>query len=226
MEKEVKAKILQDAIIVAGHPRSGTSLACQLVESAGVEFPSDFDGDEYNRAGYYEIEKSKKLSKKLIKEAMTIKNTIKMNKIVSRLNDCTEIAGLKLVRIPAIFFYKHVAKNLQTVFVYRNPVDVKASLLRRGISKFEPDWFKNNNALIAARENIENSIVISYESLLAGKEYVQEAFQSLGLKINLNLIKQGERTQQHSRVVVSKKEELLYERLQEMEKESCKGGKK
>jgi len=51
----VKPKILKDVVIVAGHPRSGTSLACQLVESAGVKFPSDFEGDEYNKSGYYEL---------------------------------------------------------------------------------------------------------------------------------------------------------------------------
>lgn len=219
MGKGVKAKVLQNAVIVAGHPRSGTSLACQLVESGGVEFPSDFKGDEYNSAGYYEIEKSKKLSKKLIKEAMTVKNTVKMNKIVSRLNDCSGIAGLKLVRIPAIFFYRHVAKDLRVVFVYRNPADVRASLLRRGISKFEPGWFENNNALVAAYENIEKSIIVSYESLLGGQDSVYEAFDKLNLEMDLSLIKNDERTQQHSRVVVDERDERLYKQLQQLEAE-------
>src|SRR6056297_2313443 len=100
MGNDIRAKILKDAVIVAGHPRSGTSLACQLVESAGIEFPSDYDADEYNQAGYYELEINKKLTKKLLKEAMTVKNTIKMNKIVDKLNDCKKAAGLKIVRIP------------------------------------------------------------------------------------------------------------------------------
>ena len=217
---DIKAKVLKDAVIVAGHPRSGTSLACQLVESAGVDFPSDFTGDEYNQGGYYELEINKKLTKSLIKEAMTVKNTIKLNKIVDRLNNCSTTSGLKIVRIPAVFFYKYIARNLRCVFIFRNPADVKASQLRRGISRFKPDWFENNNALIAAYENIEDSIIISYESLLVGREGVKKVFSDIGLDIDYNLIKGSERTQKKSEVVISRDEERLYERLKELEEEN------
>ncbi|ACL70983.1 sulfotransferase family protein [Halothermothrix orenii] len=222
MNDDIKVKILKDAVIVAGHPRSGTSLACQLVESAGVKFPSDFAGDDYNKGGYYELALSKDLSKRLIKKAMTVENTIDMNKIIERLNSCRGTAGLKIVRIPAIFFYRHVARNLKAVFVYRNPADVKASLFRRGISGFSPGWLENNNALIAAYENIENSIVVSYESLLSGKEWVKQGFQKLGLDVDLDLVKKEERTQQRSRVLVTAEEEKMYQILQELERESCR----
>lgn len=220
MNQEIRAKILEKGVIVGGHPRSGTSLVCQLVESAGIEFPSDFEGDEYNEAGYYELDASKELSKKLIEKAMTVENTIKMNQIVEKLNNCENTGGLKIVRIPAIFFYLHVARELKTVFVYRNPADVKASLLRRGISSFEPDWFENNNALIAAHENIENSVIISYETLLKGDSKIKEIFSKIGLNIDLNLIKDQRRTQFSSNVVISKKEERLYKKLKELERNS------
>ncbi len=217
---DIKAKVLKDAVIVAGHPRSGTSLACQLVESAGVEFPSDYDADEYNQGGYYELEMNKKLTKDLIKEAMTVKNTIKMNKIVDKLNNCATAGGLKILRIAAVFFYRHVARNLRCVFIFRNPADVKASQLRRGISSFKPDWFENNNALIAAYENIKDSIIISYESLLAGKKEIKDVFAKIGLGIDFNIIEGSERTQQQSRVVVTEEEKELYRRLQQLEEES------
>ncbi|MFW6007073.1 MAG: hypothetical protein ACOC4G_04315 [Bacillota bacterium] len=218
MNDEIRAKILKKGVIVGGHPRSGTSLACQLVESAGVEFPSDFVGDEYNQAGYYELEASKELTKKLIEKAMTVENTLKMNKIIDRLNDC-KVGGLKIVRIPAIFFYLHVARKLKTVFIFRNPADVKASLLRRGISRFEPDWFENNNALIAAHENIENSIIISYERLLKGDQKIKKVFSKIGLNIDLNLIQNQQRTQARSSIVISNKEKKLYDRLKKLEEE-------
>lgn len=219
--EEVGVKILKNAVIVSGHPRSGTSLACQLVESAGVEFPSDFEGDEYNREGYYEMALSKKVSRNLIEKAMTIENTIEMNKVIDRLNACQGVAGLKLVRIPAIFFYNHVASNLRAVFIFRNPADVKASMLRRGISSFSLDWFENNNAIIAAYENIDNSIIISYESILEQKPWVKQGFKKLGLEVDPGLIKPAQRTQNRSRMLVTEKEQRLYELLQELEKESC-----
>ncbi|MFW6381601.1 MAG: hypothetical protein ACOCZ3_03570, partial [Bacillota bacterium] len=159
----------------------------------------------------------KKLSKNLIDKAMTVKNTIKLNKIVDRLNQEQGPSGLKLVRIPAIFFYRHIIKKIKAVFIYRNPADVRASLLRRGISSFEPDWFENNNALIAAHENIEDSILISYESLLKGEAGVGEAFASLGLKVNFDIIEKDQRTQKHSQIVLTDREQRLYERLQELE---------
>lgn len=217
MSDNIKAKILNDCVIVSGHPRSGTSLACQLVESAGVNFPSDFKGDQYNKSGYYELENSKKLSKKLINKAMTVKNTIKMNQIVDKLNNCQGVSGLKLVRIPAIFFYKHIVNKLKVVFIFRNPADVKASMLKRGISRFEPNWFENNNALIAAYENIENSILLSFETLFDKKERVKKLFKSINLDVDLSFIKKEERSQKESKIVLEDRELKLYETLKELE---------
>nr|AGF93603.1 chromosome segregation ATPase-like protein [uncultured organism] len=217
MTENIKAKVLQNSVIVSGHPRSGTSITCQLVESAGVHFPSDYEGDEYNESGYYELEISKDLSKKLIEKAMTIKNTIKMNQVIEKLNEDKGLSGLKLVRIPALFFYRHVADNLKAVFIFRNPADVKASMLRRGISSFEPDWFINNNALIAAYENIEDSILLSYETLLTEREKVKKLFQKIDLEIDASLIKTGQRSQKHSNIVLEDREIRLYEKLKELE---------
>jgi len=222
LSEDIKAKILRDTVIVSGHPRSGTSITCQLVESAGIKFPSDYEGDEYNASGYYELEVSKDLSKKLIEKAMTIKNTIKINQVIEKLNTEKGVSGLKLVRIPAIFFYRHLADKIRAVFIFRNPADVRASLLRRGISSFTPTWFDNNNALIAAYENIPNSILISYESLLSKNDGVKELFKKIDLDIDLSLIKTGQRSQKHSKIILKDKEIRLYERLKELESENLK----
>lgn len=212
---------LEKSVIVAGHPRSGTSLACQLVESGGVFFPSDFEGDQYNQAGYYEMEESKEVSKLLLKEAMTEENTEKMNAVIKRLNDKQGWSGLKLVRVPAIFFYRHVAKKIKMVGVFRKPSNVKASLFKRGISEFPLSWMKNANALIAAYENIERSILISYESLLEEAPHVEEGFEKIGIDFDKTIIDSDQQTQQDSRVFVTEHERRLYERLKELERESC-----
>lgn len=217
LTENIKAKVLNNSVIVGGHPRSGTSITCQLVESAGIHFPSDYEGDQYNKSGYYELEISKDLSKKLIQKAMTIKNTIKMNQVIEKLNAEQGLSGLKLVRLPAIFFYRHLADNLKAVFIFRNPADVKASMFRRGISSFEPDWFNNNNALIAAYENIENSIILSYETLLSDKDKVKRLFKKIDLDIDISLIETNRRSQKSSKLVLKEHEIKLYERLKELE---------
>lgn len=217
----VDAVMLQKSVIVAGHPRSGTSLACQLVESAGVDFPSDFEGDDYNQAGYYELEQSKELSKELIDEAMTEDNTETMNNLVRRLNDLDGFSGLKIVRIPALFFYRHIAKQLKVVFVYRHPADVKASLLKRGIGGFPIPWLENNNAIIAGYENIEDSIILSYQSLLKKADHVQEGFDRLGLDVDMSIVSRDQQTQKNSRMYIPEDDMNLYQRLNELEQESC-----
>ena len=218
----IMPKVLKNGILVVGHPRSGTSLACQLLESAGVRFLSDLGADQYNKAGYFELEQAKELEKKLLEKAMTDETITELNHVVDRLNNIEGLSGLKIVHIPALFFYRHIAKNIRVVFVFRNPADAKSSMLRRGISQFKLNWFDNNNALIAAHENMPKSIVVSYESLLAKREGILRAFKKIGLTVDLNRIRETERTQKNSRIVLTTDEEKLYRLLQKLEKESCR----
>lgn len=217
----VEALTQKNAVYVCGHPRSGTSTACQVVESAGVKFPSDFEGDEYNKAGYYELELAKQLESRLMKEAMTDSNTADLNTITQKLNAIEGVAGLKVVRIAAVFFYRHISKNPRAVFIFRHPADVKASMYRRGISEFWPGWVENNNALIAAHENFQNSIVISYESLIEKRSHIKRGFEKIGLNVDLNVVRAAEQTQKNSRVYCTEDELNLYKLLQKLEKQSC-----
>lgn len=218
--QDVAPIVLQNGIIVAGHPRSGTSLTCRLVESAGVNFPSDIGADAYNKDGYFELSTAKELEKKLIDHAMIDENIMEMNKVVKMLNDTKGLTGLKIVHIPSLFFYKHIAKNLRVVFVFRNPSDSMSSMLRRGISQFKLSWFENNNALIAAHENMPKSIVLSYESLMEGRPGVKKAFKKLGFTVDLGVVKKDHRTQANSRMIMTADEARLYKYLKKLEKKS------
>jgi len=215
-KKEINPIVLQNGIFVAGHPRSGTSLACQLLESAGVEFPSDLGADQYNKEGYFELSYAKELEKKLLDHAMTEENILELNKVTRTLNSTKGLAGLKIVHIPSIFYYRHIAKNLRVVFIFRNPADTKASMLRRGISEFKLNWIENNNALIAAVENIPKSIVISYESLIEDKKFIPDAFKKLGFTVKMEKIKREYRTQKNSQFQITADEKKLYQLLKKL----------
>jgi hypothetical protein len=221
-KEEIRPKVLKNGIFVVGHPRSGTSLACQLLKSAGVDFPSDFGGDEYNKSGYFELEQGKDLEKKLIDKAMTDENVIELNKIVERLNSGSGLTGLKIVHVPALFFFRHIAKDkkIRVVFIFRNPADTRSSMYKRGISQFKLSWFDNNNALIAAHENIPKSIVVSYEALIQGHAGIKRAFKKLGFNVDMNVIRKDEQTQRNSQIVLSADEERLYKVLKKLEKKS------
>jgi len=214
-----KPLILKNSVIVAGHPRSGTSLACQLLASAGVVFPMDTGPDIYNPEGYFELLAAKELEKSLLREAMTDDNVESMNAVIRRLNQPGKLTGLKIVHIPALFFYSHVARNLRIVFVFRHPAEVKSSMLRRGISQFMLSWFENNNALVAALENNPKSIIISYENLLKGGPTVNKLFKKIGLNVDNTVIRREYRTQKDSRMILEKHEDNLYKTLLRLERE-------
>jgi len=221
-KKEIRPIVLKNGIFVVGHPRSGTSLACQLLQSAGVEFPSDFGGDEYNKSGYFELETGKELEKKLLDKAMTEENVLELNRIVERLNSGTGLTGLKIVHIPALFFFRHIAKDkkMRVVFIFRNPADVRSSMYKRGISQFKLSWFDNNNALVAAHENMPKSIVISYEALIAGHPGIKKAFKKIGFNVDMGVIRRDEQTQKDSRIVLTGDEMRLYKVLKSLERKS------
>lgn len=210
----------KNAVIVAGHPRSGTSLVCQLLDSSGVEFLSDIDEDEYNPEGYYELRSSKELSKQLIAEAMTDENTKRINKIVRNIKKVKGKAGLKIIRIPAVFFYQHLAEQLQFIGIFRNPADVKASLFKRGLSAFSISWMKNNNALIAAYENIDSALIVSYQSLLDEDPRLEKALTQFGFQVDYDAVDSGLQSQRKSKISLKEDEKKLYNRLQDLEKES------
>ena len=223
-KKEIRPIVLKNGIFVVGHPRSGTSLACQLLKTAGVEFPSDFGGDEYNKAGYFELETGKELEKRLIDKAMTEENVVELNKIVERLNGGTGLTGLKIVHVPALFFFRHIAKDkkIRVVFIFRHPADVRSSMYKRGISQFKLSWFDNNNALVAAHENIPKSIVVSYEALIARHAGIRKAFKKIGFNVDMGVIRKEEQTQKGSRIVLTADEQRLYRVLRRLEKDSCR----
>jgi hypothetical protein len=106
------------------------------------------------------------------------------------------------------------------VFIFRNPADVRSSMFKRGISQFKLSWFDNNNALVAAHENMPKSIVISYEALLQGHPGIKKAFKKLGFSVDMTVIRKEEQTQKNSRIVLSPDEQKLFRVLKKLEKNS------
>jgi hypothetical protein len=102
------------------------------------------------------------------------------------------------------------------VFIFRNPADVKSSMLRRGISQFKLNWFENNNALVAGYENIPKSIVISYEALLQGHPGIKKAFKKLGFNVDMSVIRKEEQTQKGSKLVLNQDEQKLLKVLKKL----------
>jgi hypothetical protein len=95
-------------------------------------------------------------------------------------------------------------------------------MYKRGISQFKLSWFDNNNALVAAHENIPKSIVVSYEAMIAGRPGIQRAFKKIGFNVDMGVIRKEEQTQKGSRIVLTADEQRLYRVLRRLEKDSCR----
>lgn len=209
-------KQVENVVIVGGHPRSGTSLACQVTETSGVNFEKEMREDSYNKGGYYEMEGVKEFSSKLVREGTNKENAEELNNIAERLNKLNEPRGIKLVHIPAIYYFNQVFKNPKLVLIYRDPKEVKSSMFRRGFSEFPIPWAENNNALLSLYQNYKNSILVSYKSILKKKNTVKKKFSSIGLDIDFSPVKSDWKTQESPKLGLSPKEKEVYEILEEL----------
>lgn len=212
-------KQVEDVVLVAGHPRSGTSLACQVTETADVNFRQEMGEDAYNQGGYYEMEGVKEFSSKITREGMNEENAKELNEIATRLEELDKPRGIKLVHLPAVYYFLQILKQPKLVLIYRDPREVKSSLFRRGFASFPLSWAKNNNALLSLYQNIEQSILISYRSLLEKKEGIKSKFARLGLEIDFSPVKKDWKTQKTPRIGLSPLEKEVYDLLQELEVE-------
>jgi len=215
----IELKQVEDVVLVAGHPRSGTSLACQVTETGGVNFKQEMGKDAYNKGGYYEMEGVKEFSSKITREGMNEDNAQQLNEIADRLEELKSPRGIKLVHLPAVYYFLQTLKEPKLVLIYRNPQEVKSSLFRRGFASFPLSWAKNNNALLSLYQNIEQSILISYRSLLEKKQGVKDKFARLDLDINFSPVKKDWKTQSTPQIGLSPLEKEVYEILQELEVE-------
>lgn len=211
---------VEDVVVVGGHPRSGTSLACQVAETAGVTFKKEMGKDAYNKAGYYEMKDAKELSSHLVKKGMNEENTERLNKITEKLREQEKPRGIKIVHILSIPYFQQVLKEPKFVFIYRDPREVKSSMFRRGFSEFPIPWAKNNNAVLSLLQDQEQSILISYEDIMKKKETVKQKFKELNLQIDFSPVKSGWRTQKSPRLGLSEKEEKVYKVLEEVKTKS------
>lgn len=215
----IQMKEAEDVVIVGGHPRSGTSLASQVTETAGVNFEKEMGEDSYNKGGYYEMEGIKELSSKITRESMNEENAEELNKVADRLNNLDKPRGIKLVHLPAVYYFNQIFKAPKMVLIYRNPKEVKSSLFRRGFSNFPISWAENNNALLSLYQNYRNSILISFESLLKKEKSIKEKFKKLGLEIDFSPVESDWKTQEAPQIGLSQKEKEVYEILQNLEAE-------
>ncbi|MFP4045835.1 MAG: hypothetical protein ACLFS3_02135 [Candidatus Aenigmatarchaeota archaeon] len=212
----MELKEVEDVVVVGGHPRSGTSLACQIVETGGVSFKKEMGEDYYNRRGYYEMEDAKELSSSLIRDEMTEENAGRLNRIAEKLEEQEGLKGIKIVHLPAIYYFNQIFKDPKFVFIYRDPREVKSSMFRRGFSEFPIPWAKNNNALLSLYQNHEDSVLVSYGDIVDRKNSVKRKMEKIGLEVDFSPVEKDWKTQRSPRLGLSPKEKEVYKILRRM----------
>lgn len=203
---------MEKIICVLGMHRSGTSMLCEILQGFGVSFGAShmlYQGDEYNRDGYFEIQEIRLVYERLFSEIHSSwrstapfgdgiferEKTARTNYYAGWIADCVEKCmegeekqwGFKepstSVLLPlakrAFSFLKR--KPVYAVMV-RNPMETAASLMRR--EGMEKEWalrlYMKYYISILKHTAEEGAVFFQKEEFVSQKE---QAFQKLDNQI-------------------------------------------
>ena len=193
---ERELRDISSPIIVVGMQRSGTSLVCQMLASAGVYFGEEEDlrvSDSMNPQGFYEHKDIFTFSRNFIKEAgfrhemsiqsisfrpKTFLSRVKrfltrrhMVRIIKKIGARQGVWGFKNFPI-FLYGWKKYVNEPTLICVYRNPYAVLNSFMRAWDGGFfRADdvfsvWVRSNRDLLYHHAFTKNSCIISYDDLV------------------------------------------------------------
>jgi len=137
-------------IIVSGLPRSGTSLMCQLLQSAGLKVADDGKrkADGHNPYGYFEVEG-----------------------IIGKLKDnpgYLDTLNANAVKVVAHGLY-HVPEKSDVIYMIRAVDEIKESMSRM-VAKSLNGLDKLNGSILAYAYRNFNVLTVSFDQLVKRKD--------------------------------------------------------
>ena len=195
---------MNECYVVIGMHRSGTSLVSGLLHNSGIDMGIGYfkPPGKDNPRGYYEDQRFRRMNDRMLKfSRYDVKSwdvripTIRGNKthqgqiwgIVAQ-NSSKTRWGFKDPRTCLTWhmWRQHLPQNTQVVYVYRNPMSVANSLLKRGnIDNLDQGlllWNLYNERALPIRKHYD-TVFIEYESVLSS-----HTIAPLGIRDTKNLI--------------------------------------
>lgn len=214
-----KVDPLDEAVFVIGHPRSGTSISCKILSDTDqVTWMTNTGSDQDNKLGYYEYGPFLTESVKFIQEQFDVG---RMNKIQELMNNFEELAnppGLKMLHPHSWYNWTDFFKETKNLLVFREPSRCRKSHWKHKLN-WPIDWFNSNNVLISIYEQAENSVFVNFDRLVSEPERVRDKIEEeIGIKPDVSVIEEEEKTVSETDVLAGDLENMVYEKLCELER--------
>lgn len=194
-------------IIVGGFYRSGTSLVRRILDShSGIHCPSemkffkdfygDYPDDPFAHVRFFSTVKSMGLSEsEILNESVRL--FIKFHELAARKNGKRRWADKNPDNLLYLDHWMRALKEMQFIFVVRNPLDVMASLLEVKFEKTIPEVFEEKIEIYSQfllrginflERNRDIIFILKYEDLVCNTDdELQRLFNFLGEKFELKV---------------------------------------
>lgn len=216
--KVSKVERLDEAVFVIGHPRSGTSVSCQLLASSDdVTWMNKTGSNDDNPYGYYEYKPFLQESVRFIQETFDVSRLNKIQELLNNFEELSNPPGLKMLHAHSWYNWKDFFHETKNLIIFRHPSRCRKSNWKHKLN-WPIDWHSTNNAIISVFEDADNAVLISLECLMKHTEAVADLIEEdLGLEVDPNVVDVDEYNVKETNVVAGDLEMIVYERLKEIE---------
>lgn len=218
--RQVDLPTLDKGIAVAGHPRSGTSATCLLVDSdPETSFLTHTPGNEKNKYGYYEYRPVNRISSKWLSSPEREIFPGDWQKVHEDMSHRNGIPAWKVIRTASIYRWKMLVEDLSMIGIFREPGPCIKSTWKQFLFAFQENWISQNNILIALAEDVEDFFLIRHKTLLYETEKVADQLnERFGLDVDPSVIDTGEHHEQETDITLSGPHRETFETLCRLEK--------
>lgn len=220
--KATKLDKIEDAVFVIGHPRSGTSASCQLIDSSDeVEWLVNTQSNDANPYGYYEHKEFLSLSQQLMGADPGNWPVDDLGNMIETIIQFHGLFGAKLLHAPS-WYYWNMMVNSETraLLVFRKPDLCRKSVWHQKLFGWGLDWHTQNNIMIDIMEENDKVVLTSFKRLLSKPEQVADKVgEKLDLDVDPSVIDPEQKSWDETGVVAGDLEWIVYDELKELESE-------
>lgn len=208
------------AVFCIGHPRSGTSLSSNILASdETVEWLTNTGSQQNEEVGYFEYKPFLSQSVAFMNEQWDITQADEVAGVLETMRQLDHNPGAKILHPHSWYNWKQFFEDTKNLLIFREPTHTRKSLWNHRLN-WPIDWYTSANVQIGIYEDAENAVLVKFKRLMQEPEKVGEKiYDELGLEVDTSIVDSDEWHERETRTVVGQLEEMVYDRLTELEEE-------
>lgn len=208
------------AVFAIGHPRSGTSVSCQLLNTSDeVEWLTNTGEGPDNPYGFYEYGPFLEQSVSFIQQQWDITQAEEVNGVLQTMRHLENLPGTKILHAHSWYNWKQFFDGTKNLLIFRHPCNARKSLWNHRLN-WPIDWYTTGNVQIGIYEDAENAVLVRFKRLMQEPERVTDLIEDeLGLEVDPGVVDADEWHQKETDTIVGNLESMVFDTLCELEKE-------